>query len=367
MIEQITNTQVVDEFFGAHPVVSASIKVTRRCNLACRHCYVRTDFTKAYTNELTSEEICAVILQLSELGCMRLFINGGEPFLFRGLPQVVAKARELGLEVFTSSNGAWFTGRASEELARMRFTLLQVSIDGDEATHDFIRGVSGSFRKAVEFFHYARDNFRYEHLVVATTVMRHNVAILPRMLEIVADLCPTTYCVVPIMPSGKASKSDDITGEEKKALFDHLIQEWEHSYRKNFKLSLIVPPGLIPASFRETTFGRGYLCSFPYMLGVDSNGDVAPCDGLLSDSQYVLGNVRNRKLGLIVANPLYKQISDVMPQQLGGVCARCKFLMTCRGGCRVDAKNQFDSFLAPDPLCQEFFEAGLFPAESLAA
>lgn len=43
MLNNLKNTDEIVNFFGFRPILSASIKVTRNCNLNCKHCYVDTN------------------------------------------------------------------------------------------------------------------------------------------------------------------------------------------------------------------------------------------------------------------------------------------------------------------------------------
>jgi len=242
---------------------------------------------------------------------------------------------------------------------------LQVSIDAPDESHDEIRGRSGSFNKALDFFEFAKNNCNSKNLVIATTLMKHNYKKIFGMFELCSKLKPSTFCVIPIMPSGKATKDDDISVELKKEIFDHLIDEWLMKYQNNFDLSLIIPKGLIPQRFQNTRHGGGYLCSFPHMLGIDSNGNVAPCDGLLDNSEFILGNIRIDSLKKIVNHPSYIKLKNIGETEFEGVCKICKFLPDCQGGCRVEAYNRYRRFTAPDPICQSFYEKGLFPKENL--
>ena len=43
MINNLSDTEKIVDFFGFRPILSSSIKVTRNCNLHCKHCYVHTN------------------------------------------------------------------------------------------------------------------------------------------------------------------------------------------------------------------------------------------------------------------------------------------------------------------------------------
>ena len=104
----------------------ASIDITHRCNLSCKHCYFRL---QKHFSELSDEEWVERVRQLArEHGTGLLIILGGEPLLRRDL---CLKLNEL-MPVWLVTNG---TLPIPEVKGRVF-----VSVDGTEAIHDWIRG-----------------------------------------------------------------------------------------------------------------------------------------------------------------------------------------------------------------------------------
>jgi MoaA/NifB/PqqE/SkfB family radical SAM enzyme len=109
--------------------------LTNRCNLHCRHCDVATRGPK----DLEFAEIRAAVSAFYREGGRCLYLEGGEPFLWRdgghGLDDIVDYAHGLGyLTVVVYTNGT-FPIRTSADT-------VFVSVDGLRATHDALRGVS---------------------------------------------------------------------------------------------------------------------------------------------------------------------------------------------------------------------------------
>ncbi len=66
------NDEIVS-FFGTSPVMAASIRVTKRCNLQCIHCYADSRRRRKDKDELSTKEVFDVIDQLSELSINEIF------------------------------------------------------------------------------------------------------------------------------------------------------------------------------------------------------------------------------------------------------------------------------------------------------
>ena len=86
--------------------------------------------------------------EATRLGIGSIWLSGGEPFLYPDLQEALRfAAGQEGIRVCVSTNGTLI---GPEEAALLKDTGVkaQVSVDGPEAYHDEVRGVSGAFRRA---------------------------------------------------------------------------------------------------------------------------------------------------------------------------------------------------------------------------
>jgi MoaA/NifB/PqqE/SkfB family radical SAM enzyme len=86
---------------GIAPVLQ--VHPTRRCNLACAHCYSSSGPTlrKALDVDLLS----GCLEDAAALGYRQLAVSGGEPLLYDRLAELLARARALGMLTSVTSNG----------------------------------------------------------------------------------------------------------------------------------------------------------------------------------------------------------------------------------------------------------------------
>ena len=135
--------------------LNASIEITLRCNIRCRHCYNfdRDVETTACASDvepaLSAEEILSLMTDLREAGCLFLSLTGGEVLLHPQLFSFLDHARALNLTVQLLSNGTLLRPGMAKRLAGYPNLLgVSVSIYGaTPAVHDGITQVSGSFRR----------------------------------------------------------------------------------------------------------------------------------------------------------------------------------------------------------------------------
>ncbi|BAB67521.1 PTO1314 family radical SAM protein [Sulfurisphaera tokodaii] len=122
----------------------AGHKLLYSCNLRCRMCpFWRRKDEKL----LTLEEEVKMMNALQRAGVLFMGFEGGEPLLRRDLPQILEESSK---RFYTSlvTNG-WLLKDKIDEIKDYIDNLF-VSIDGIGEVHDKLRGIPGSFERAVE-------------------------------------------------------------------------------------------------------------------------------------------------------------------------------------------------------------------------
>lgn len=130
----------------AHPF-SLLCELTYRCPLQCPYCSNPLDFARHKT-ELDTEEWQRVLTEAAALGVVQAHFSGGEPLLRADAPQIIRRARELGLYTNLSTGGTLLTENLAGELREAGLDSLQVSIqDADAENSDRMAGGAPSFEK----------------------------------------------------------------------------------------------------------------------------------------------------------------------------------------------------------------------------
>lgn len=355
----------IREFLGGdEPLVSASIRVTKGCNLGCKHCYAEGG--KCLKNELNTEELKKTITSISDLGSLSVFFTGGEPWIRSDFVDILKFASDSGLSIYASTNGTLVTEENLRKIKNLDIKLFQISLDSTKAeVHDGIRG-KGVFDKATKAVR-ASSKILGRNVAVGSVLMNYNHDEMGKLIEFSSELGADIFAFILLLKYGRADKRIDATISQKISAMKDLFDAYD---RVKDKISLAanttIPPVFIPKEYRDRLWDKICFCSFPYTLGVEANGDVAPCDGLLGLKKFVLGNVRKDKLkDLWGKSRIFGEIKAIKVKELKGACGKCKFADYCRGGCRAAAYLEYDDIRAPDPLCQEAYEKGLFPEECL--
>jgi MoaA/NifB/PqqE/SkfB family radical SAM enzyme len=130
------------------------------------------------------EQEKAVLKQVYRSGACGVAFEGGEPLLRKDLTDILAFSRSLPLHTSLITNGTLLESRI-DEIAPYINGVVYVSLDGLEKTHDAIRGVGGSFRKAVRGIGAAKEKVA---VTINTTVMAENVDEIDSMVELAREL-----------------------------------------------------------------------------------------------------------------------------------------------------------------------------------
>jgi MoaA/NifB/PqqE/SkfB family radical SAM enzyme len=165
--------------------------LTYWCQYKCKTCNI---WQRKPTDELTTEEIVALVRENPHVNWVDL--TGGEIFLRRDIDEVfdaiVTGWSRLAILHFPT-NG-FQTDRIVRSVERIAGrgparTVITVSVDGDEALNDTIRGITGGFRHQMETFNALR---RIPGIVAALgmTLSIHNLGQFEATYAACARACP---------------------------------------------------------------------------------------------------------------------------------------------------------------------------------
>lgn len=169
---------------GRGRLTVASVNVLNRCNQACPMCAVHV----APDHELSFAELERAFLGLRAMGVRIVEVSGGEPFLRRDLPEVLALLDRLGLLFTFTTNGAAITEDGLLALRRAR-GLLQVAMSLDSLDRERYRQLRGrdQLERALAGLERLRAARLPAPLKINVAVGRHNAAELPALLALARE------------------------------------------------------------------------------------------------------------------------------------------------------------------------------------
>jgi AdoMet-dependent heme synthase len=104
--------------------------LTRRCNLACSHCYISAGSWHGSGGELSTDQCHRVLDDLLEVNPSPLLIlSGGEPLVREDLEEIVEHASSAGATVVVGTNGIGLTDGRIGSLKTAGVQGVAVSVD----------------------------------------------------------------------------------------------------------------------------------------------------------------------------------------------------------------------------------------------
>ena len=140
--------------------------VTRKCNLACAHCYLGESEDVEFPREL----IEPLLSQFSAMQGLRVLVSGGEPTVYRHFQFLNEIIDQYPLRFVLLTNGFTLNAPFAK---RLKFHEVQISLDGMKRGHEVIRG-EGTFARVLQAMESVKSAGL--DLSVATMVHRGNLS-----------------------------------------------------------------------------------------------------------------------------------------------------------------------------------------------
>jgi radical SAM protein with 4Fe4S-binding SPASM domain len=319
-------------------------EVTLRCDLACRHCGSRAGHHRP--DELSTEEALDLIEQMADLGVLEVTLIGGEAYLREDWLELVAAVRKRKMQCTMTTGGR---GLSAELLAKAKDAGLQgisVSLDGDEATHDHLRGVTGSYRAALGAMGAARRlGLPFS---CNTQINRLSLPHLPAILRVLGEMGARAWQYQLTVPMGRAADEPEVLLQPYDMLevVPLLAQLKEEADRLSVRMwngnnvGYFGPHETTLRSFAGRTHG-GSCGAGRTTLGIEADGAIKGCPSLTTQ-EWTGGNIRDAKLvDIWERSGRLRYTRDRTVNDLWGYCATCYYADECRAGCTWTAQVTF--------------------------
>ena len=265
--------------------LGCQLELTHRCNLRCNQCYNQSGCS---TPDISFDKWMDVTRQLVDMSIFECVISGGEPLLLKDkLYKLMDILSNSGVRFIFVTNGLLLDERKVKRLSKYDYYWIQVSIDGSRPEiHDKIRGVKGSWKKAVNAAKLVSQAGL--PLVISHVIQRDNVDYLDEMIKTSYLLGAKRMITGKFTFSGRAilnRKSIDIGYDKIKRAYQLLkIRHNEYEGRMDIVTST------------DPAFYLRYRVIEPSnVLLIRPNGDVK-VDCILP---FKIGNVLNEKISSI--------------------------------------------------------------------
>lgn len=312
------------------------------CNLACEHCLVSSG--PDGDRGLDGSRVLALIDEAAELGALRFYFTGGEPFLRPDVFELAERVtRHHGRDLRVLTNGILFQGAVLDRLkeqdpARLS---LQVSLDGATArTNDAVRG-AGSYERILDGVRRLVDTGFAP--TISTVISRVNVGEMVEMVRLVKALRASRWHLLWIHKKGRSADSND-TFVSPTALHACLREAQREAEHLGVTIDNV-------ASFRERVNGAPGTRIDLSNAAVESvcvyaDGRVYPSAATVQYQALELGRWSDGNLNDILTRSAVAQRLRSLSVADKPVCNTCKFKFLCGGG---DLDHTFSYSLGRTP------------------
>ena len=347
------------------PLARLYFYLTEGCNLACRHCWLAPRFETgpAQRPTLPVADFETAIAEARPLGLQSVKLTGGEPLMHPQISRLLEIARREELPVTIETNGVLCSPALAREIASSVRPFVSVSLDGADAeTHEWVRGVPGSFEAACAGIrNLVSAGLRPQ---VIFTVLRRNVGQLEAVVELAESLGAASVKFNVVQPTERGERlheADETPGIAELIALGRDV-DTRMASRTRLRLHFDHPIAFRPLS-RIASKGGGGACGIRGILGVLASGHYALCGIGESVPELVFGRVGKDALSAIwKSHAVLTSIRTGLPDRLKGICSQCLVRERCLGSCVAQNYYRSRDLFAPYWFCEKADELGLFPA-----
>ena len=334
-----------ESLFREPRLQSFFIELTSRCNLRCAHCGSSCgDLPAADLPAPAIHRLLEDVRQHFDLSEIMLCVTGGEPLLRKDFFGIMADARDLGYNWGVTTNATLIDRETARKLKEAGMQTVSVSLDGLLETHDVMRGVNGSWEKAVSGLQ-ALIECGFQVIQVTTVVTRENFGELDDLYRILQEMDIDSWRLTPIEPIGRANSHPELmlTPEQHRQLLQFILQERLKQMPLEYGCSHYL--GL---TYEREVRDWYFLCGAGRTVAsVAANGDICACLDIERTEKTVQGNIFRDSFPEV-----WQRRFGIFRQSLAERSATCR---TCsvRRFCDGDSYHSWDFDKDEPRLCMK--------------
>lgn len=269
-------------------------------------------------------KVAEEISKVYEPSSVMIVVTGGEPLVRRDLEDVGIQLTKMGFAWGMVSNGFAMTPDRFRSLRDAGLRSATISLDGMKENHDWMRGRSGSFEKAVDAIKLLVDE---EDMIfdVVTCVNRRNIGELEDIKEFLIGLGLARWRLFMIDPIGRATENPELLLNDDE--FVHLLNFIAEHRKQGRILTSFGCDGFLGEYEANVRDGISFCRAGIHVGSILANGDISACPNI--NRGFVQGNIYKESF-LEVWENKFKQFRnrELLKE---GLCENCSIWKWCRG------------------------------------
>lgn len=308
-----------------------SIELFRKCCLRCRMCYMWK--TKEETDIIDQNLLYELADQLQEVlvETKEVVFSGGEPLLYENITKIIEAYSQKGFKVGMASNGVLINQDMARQLVEAGLKNIQLSFDScHKKTHDFLRGVDGTYEKVLKAAEYLSDYKGRISVCAQTVISGANIDEIADTIKFIRDdkrfdvisfMAVTTPFFAPIGDNWQSSEEFSFLWPEEKInkVIDEIIEMKKDGYPIANPISQFE---LFRAYFNHPHERKeGIMCRLgDYVLSINPKGEARLCCFM-----QPIGNIKKQPL----TNMLDSEMVDGYRKTMRDCDKVCNTIVNC--------------------------------------
>jgi len=280
--------------FWTHKPIFLAHSVTSECNCRCKICDIWRK--KHNTDEMNTHEIFRMLDEARKLNFVAYIAFGGEPLMRPDILDILQHAHDLDFYTSIITNGIYLPEKA-EKIAKV-VDLTWVSLDHDSDYHDEMRGLKGTFERAVDGIIKLRR--ARKRVAINCVLSRLNTNAVWKMAEFARRVgAKLAFDLVEVFPG--INEEYALTASERRRLFSEVREFKKQGY-----------PILNSHEYLEhLVSGVKYSCAQPRtFITVSEDGKIKPF--WCQKTSRVLGYLQKQSLSEVLYSPSFKEFDGIM-------------------------------------------------------
>ena len=359
--------------FPSRYIRTAHWSITGHCNYRCKHCYMSAPDAKF--GQLSHEQVMNIVQQLIDCGVMEVSLTGGEPLVRKDFMEIVDALLAGGIRITTIySNGKLVTDQLLDDLDKRGIhPEFNMSFDGVEGWHDWLRGIPGAQQLVEEAFRRCREK---GFPTGAEMCIHHgNKHLLRETVLRLKEFGCRSLKTNPISNVGawkEGGYGESISIDE---LYQIYLDYIPHYFEDGMPLAVQLGGFFsatpkepqkydIPAMKNCKNPDATCVCGHARMvMYISAEGRVLPCMALSGmEIQHEFPLLLEKGLASCLTDSRYMRLIDTRATEVlahNRECSSCPHAMQCIAGCRASAlETNPQDILAPDLATCIIFKGG---------
>lgn len=302
------------------------------CNCRCVMCDIWKD--NKNMKQLTEDDINDLLVSLKRLGTRQVLMSGGEALLNPNFFRFCEILKKLPVKITLLSTGLTLKKNA-ENIGRYVDDII-ISLDGDEATHNYIRNIPGAFSLLKDGIKSIRQENPKFRITARTVIHKINFRKWPDIINAAKEIEVDQVSFLPADVSSHAFNREVLWSDQRqqeilleedelpelKKVLEKIIQDYNDDFLNGF---IAESPEKLRKIYQYYAAFYGHnpfpfkKCNAPWVSAVvEADGTVRPCF-----FHEKMGNIRENPLERVLNTVHAIQFRKKLNTDSNDTCKKC--------------------------------------------